>query len=67
LHYYDAAHTVSWNGIANVKDSSGNSHEISSASGTNYINAIPEPGAKGLLAVHSLTVLLFRRRCAILR
>jgi len=57
--------TATWGGFGTVLDSNGNpvtNYTFSSGSGTNYAQAIPEPGTGTLLAAAGLLAALARRR-----
>lgn len=56
--------TASWGGIVNLRDSSGNpvtDFTVTSDSGADYSQAIPEPTSAALLAVVGLCLLASRR------
>ena len=60
----DLGHTLEWGGIVSVKDNSNNlvnNYTLTSGSGTNYIQPIPEPGAWALTAGGLLMFLGDRR------
>lgn len=61
----DLEHTVTWGGFDSVLNGSGGTvteYSFNSSSGTNYVNAIPEPAAAGLLLVGATCVAMRRRR-----
>lgn len=62
----DLSHTAIWGGFGEVRDAGGNvvtNYSFSSASGTDYTQAVPEPGTSLLVGV-GLAFALFRRRRA---
>ena len=64
----DAEHTLEWGGIASVNDSGNNAltnYTVGSTSGTNYVNAIPEPSAVTLLAFGIAGLIAKRRRSSL--
>lgn len=61
----DQEHTTNWGGFGAVRDASGNlvtDYTFSSASGFNYVNAVPEPGCLGVVASFVGALASFRRR-----
>lgn len=64
---HDAANTVTWGGFVSVQDEFGqvldpSDYSVGSTSGTNYINAIPEPSAVALIASSAAALAFLRRR-----
>ncbi len=63
----DLGHTLEWGGIASVNDSSNNpvsNYTLTTGSGTNFTQPIPEPGVATLLGIGAAAVLLALRRRA---
>lgn len=61
----DLSHTATWGGFAEVRDNNGNvvaNYSFSSASGTNYVQAIPEPDTTTLLVLSGLAFNAIRVR-----
>jgi len=61
----NAANTATWGGFGTVLDAGGNpvtNYTFSSGSGTNFAQAIPEPGTVTLVAAAGLLAALARRR-----
>ncbi len=61
----DGEHTATWGGFGPVVDGSGNpvtDYSFTSSSGTNYTQAVPEPGCSLLLVGSGLLLSLARRK-----
>lgn len=61
----DLSHTAVWGGFVEVRDSGGNvvsNYSFSSASGTNFVQAIPEPGTCALLVLSGMAFNFLRPR-----
>jgi hypothetical protein len=66
---HDASNTVTWGGVVSVQNSSlqpldPGEYALSSGSGTNYINPVPEPSTLGLFAGAVAAIFGFRRRAS---